>query len=106
MLFSVVFLFAFMSHAQAAQLMVTFCGKVSANEASGASGYFQLNFLEGMSQYGYHLDLSNFDFDGAGVDSCGSAGLTWHLHTYWTEEAQSAAGAQCSQAGGHYDPNL
>lgn len=96
----------------AIQPMVTFCGAVTASEASGASGYFQLNFVQGMAQYGYHLDLSKFDFTGAmGADAAAvcnpGEGLTWHLHTYWTaEESGSAAGTQCAMTGGHYDPNL
>jgi len=98
----------------APQLMVTFCGDVSSSEASGASGYFQLNVVEGMAQYGYDLDLTNFDFveamgDDAAAACNPSAGLTWHLHSFWSTETdapQSFAGTQCDVAGGHYDPNL
>jgi len=87
----------------------TFCGLISRDEASGAGGYFQANFAPGVAQYAYSLDLSDFDLSSLGDDAATcdlSQGLDWHIHTYWTEAEQSAAGAACSTCGGHYDPSL
>eukprot|EP01038_Epipyxis_sp_PR26KG_P005159 gene5159-7182_t len=66
----------------------------------GAEGYFQMQLSKGEATYEVYLDLTGFS------TSCDIAsGLTYHIHSYWTDSAKSST-TTCSSAGGHYDPYL
>jgi hypothetical protein len=67
---------------------------------AGVEGFFQMTMQNGYANYEYKVDLSTL------VTSCDlSQGLTYHVHTSWTDSA-SASTTTCGNAGGHYDPFL
>jgi hypothetical protein len=76
----------------------------SSIDADGATGYFDLEIDNGKALYNWYLDLTEFS------TTCDlSQGLTYHIHSYWTDDTTSSAtlGACASTyTGGHYDPNL
>jgi hypothetical protein len=84
-----------------------YCASIDSTTASGASGYFSIQFSPGLANYSYLLDLTHFD---AGTCDL-SLGLTYHIHSYWTNtsvssSANSFCGTGSTYAGGHFDPNL
>jgi hypothetical protein len=63
--------------------------------------FFQMSVDGGSASYEYKLDLSGLD------TTCDlSQGLTYHFHTYWTDDAAKASTSTCGDAGGHFDPFL
>lgn len=82
-----------------------YCATFQAKDAGGVDGIFSMNVENGTALYRYNLDVSSFDPGDCDL----SEGLSYHIHTYWTNTSTtSGAGAYCgaSYTGGHFDPNL
>jgi len=82
----------------------SYCATISSSSAPGASGYFQLDIVNGTSTHEFYLDLSQFS------TTCDlSLGLTYHIHSYWKNTTTSSGtNGYCGSGytGGHFDPNL
>lgn len=84
-----------------------YCAQIDGSESNGAKGYFAMQINSGKALYSYKLDLTDLMLQD---HSCNlSSGMYYHIHSYWTNTNNSAAGAElcgASNTGGHYDPNL
>ncbi len=84
-----------------------FCATFSNSQASGATGYFAMEIIDGYARYSYNLNLTSFTL--ASTCSLSSGGLKYHIHSYWTNTSVSSAAGPTScgssYLGGHYDPN-
>lgn len=68
---------------------------------AGIDGFFQMTFDSGSANYDFKFDLTGFE------TTCDlSQGLTYHVHSFWTDETGRASTTTCGDAGGHYDPYL
>ena len=84
-----------------------YCATIASGEAAGAKGWVALQIENGVAQYSFSLDLSDYDTDALCPDM--SKGLKYHIHNTWNNDsAMSSANSLCgaSIAGGHYDPNF
>lgn len=64
-----------------------------------------MNIENGTARYRFSIDMSKFDPGTCDI----SDGLTYHIHTYWTNSStKSGANGYCNgpYTGGHFDPNL
>ena len=70
------------------------------DEKTGVTGYMQLKIQPAEMFYSYSLDFTNY------ATTCDlSQGLSYHIHSFWTDETATSS-TSCADAGGHYDPYL
>ena len=84
-----------------------YCAEIDSQETYGAKGYFAMQISSGRATYSYRVDLTKFSMQNQICDL--SQGMYYHIHSYWVNSNNSAAGATlcgASNTGGHYDPNL
>lgn len=79
-----------------------YCADVNVATAAGgistsSNGYFSMKIGEGYSKYGFSVDLS--DVPTSVCDFSVYPAVAYHIHT-------NAVATTCTDASGHYDPNL
>jgi len=100
---------ATVANAQTSAVNSRYCALITSQEASGATGWYNLQIdSNGQGSHSLELDLSGFTSLPGTCDL--SAGLTYHIHSFWDDSTGklSGANAECGLAytGNHYDPYL
>lgn len=83
-----------------------YCATIDSSTADGAYGTVAMEIASGKVQYSVSLNLNGFTA-ATGCDY--TQGLSYHIHTYWTNTTvSSSANGFCGAGftGGHYDPNF
>eukprot|EP01038_Epipyxis_sp_PR26KG_P011899 gene11899-15922_t len=75
-----------------------YCATIS---AGGAQGFVALVTKNNVAYYNLSLSLENF------ATSCPlQYGLTYHIHSYWSNTSASSTVCGSAATGGHFDPNF